>query len=100
NSRIHVFRALAFTVALCCIISAAHADKKPQQDVKPVAGPRATALRITGLYISPDNGAERVTKVEIGREMVVVEKSGSWLKVFINTDIEEQHSEKDTPMVG
>ncbi len=100
NPRIHVFRALAFAVALCSAASAAHADKKPQQDVKPVAGPRATALRITGLYISPDNGAERVTKVEIGREMVVVEKSGSWLKVFINTDIEEQHSEKDTPMVG
>jgi hypothetical protein len=32
--------------------------------------------------------------------MVVVEKSGSWMKVFVNTDIEEQHSDRDTPMVG
>lgn len=100
NSRIHVFPALACALALACAVPAAHADKKPQQDVKPLAGPRATALRITPLYISPDNSAERVTKVQIGREMVVVEKSGSWLKVFVNTDFEEQHSQQDTPMVG
>ncbi len=65
-----------------------------------MAGPRATVLRITWLYISPDTGSEKVIKVQIGREMVVVEKSGSWMKVFVNTDIEEQHNDRDTPMVG
>ncbi len=100
NLRIHVLTALLFGAALGCAVSPAHADKKPQQDVKPLAGPRATALRVTWLYISPDTGSEKVTKVQIGREMVVVEKSGTWMKVFVNTDIEEQHSERDTPMVG
>ena len=38
--------------------------------------------------------------MQIGREMVVAEKSGPWLRVYANTDIEEQHSDKDTPMVG
>jgi hypothetical protein len=100
NRRIHLPAALLFGVALGCGASAAHADKKPQQDVKPMAGPRATVLRITWVYISPDTGSEKVTKEQIGREMVVVEKSGSWTKVFVNTDIEEQHNDRDTPMVG
>ncbi|MGB8031722.1 MAG: hypothetical protein WCF30_18870 [Terracidiphilus sp.] len=100
NSRNLALRALAFGVALGCVVSLAHADKKPPQDVKPMAGPRATVLRITWLYISPDTGSEKVIKVQIGREMVVVEKSGSWMKVFVNTDIEEQHNDRDTPMVG
>jgi hypothetical protein len=98
--RIHVLSALLLAAALGFCVLPAHADKKPQQDVKPMAGPRATVLRITWLYISPDTGSEKVTKEQIGREMVVVEKSGSWIKVFVNTDIEEQHSDRDTPMVG
>jgi hypothetical protein len=100
NIRIRVLSSFLVGAALGCSISLAHADKKPQQDVKPMAGPRATALRVTWVYISPDTGSEKVTKVQIGREMVVVEKSGTWVKVFVNTDIEEQHSERDTPMVG
>ena len=80
NSRIGRFQVLAFGLALACAVSPAHADKKPQQDVKPMAGPRATALRITWLYISPDTGSEKVDKEQIGREMVVAEKSGSWMQ--------------------
>jgi len=95
-----MLRTIGFGLMLGPAALLAHADKKPQQDVKPMAGPRATALRITPVYISPNTGSERVTKVDIGREMVVVEKNGSWLKVFVNTDIEEQHSDRDTPMVG
>jgi hypothetical protein len=100
NLRIHALSVLLFAAALGSSVSPVYADKKPQQDVKPMAGPRATVLRITWVYISPDTGSEKVTKEQIGREMVVVEKNGSWLKVFVNTDIEEQHSEKETPMVG
>jgi hypothetical protein len=93
-------RSLAFGLVLACAASAAYADKKPQQDVKPMAGPRATVLRVTWLYISPDTGSQKVEKVQVGREMVVAEKNGAWMRVFANTDIEEKHSEKDTPMVG
>lgn len=100
NLRIYLLRAVVFAVAFACAVSPALADKKPQQDVKPMAGPRATALRITWVYISPDTGSQKVTKVQIGREMVVVDKSSNWIRVFVNTDIEEQHSERDTPMVG
>ncbi len=54
-----------------------------------MAGPRATALRVTWLYVSPDTGSQKVDRVQIGREMVVAEKSGHWLRVYANTDIEE-----------
>lgn len=89
-------------LALCLVISGtlfAYAGDKKQQIVKPLAGPRATALRITWLYISPDKSSQKVDRVQIGREMVVAEKSGPWLRVYANTDIEEEHS-SDQPVFG
>lgn len=72
------------------------AGAQPKQ-VKPIAGPRATALRVTDLYVSPDKTSQRVDRVQIGREMVVAEKSGPWLRVYANTDIQEEH-ERDAPI--
>jgi hypothetical protein len=96
---IFTIRFLALGLVLACAASAA-ADKKPQQQVKPLAGPRATALRVTTLYITASTASEKVAKLQIGREIVVAEKSGTWMRVYINTDIEEQHSDKDEPWVG
>jgi len=98
--RIFLLRILAIGLALAGAAPIAQAQKKPQQQVKPMAGPRATCLRVTWLYSSPSIDAQKADKVQIGREMVVSEKSGSWFKVFANTDIEEQHSDRDEPMVG
>jgi hypothetical protein len=91
-------RILALVVALACVGQSAHGQKK-QELVKPMAGPRATVLRITWLYISPDKGSQKVARVQIGREMVVAEKSGPWLRVYANTDVEEEH-QSDTPVFG
>ncbi len=98
------FRALSFRLLTACLLSlcaatGAHADKKKDQLVKPLAGPRATALRVTSLYVSPDKSAQKVDRVQIGREMVVAEKSGPWLRVYANTDIEEEHT-SDQPVFG
>jgi outer membrane protein assembly factor BamD (BamD/ComL family) len=91
-------RTLAFGFALICALTA-QSQKRPPQLVKPLAGPRATALRITWLYISPDKSAQKVDRVQTGREMVVAEKSGDWLRVYANTDIEEEQS-SDQPIFG
>ena len=64
------------------------AQKKKDQIQKPIAGPRATALRVTWLYVSASTDAQKVDRVQPGRELVVAEKSGEWLRVFANTDIE------------
>jgi hypothetical protein len=98
--RIFAIRILALGLLLACAAWPAAADKKPQQQVKPMAGPRATALRVTWLYITPSTSAQKVDKLQIGREIVVAEKSGAWMRVYINTDIAEQHSDKDEPWVG
>jgi hypothetical protein len=63
-----------------------------------MAGPRATALRVTWLYISPDKSSQKVDRVQIGREMVVAEKSGPWMRVYANTDIQE--AEQRRPEFG
>ncbi len=65
---------------------------------KPVAGPRATALRVTSLYVAPDTGAQKVDRVQIGREMVVAERTTGWLRVFANTDIQEERR-TDAPSI-
>jgi len=78
---------LAVTCAACCVIlfSALPAlcDQKPKKDniQKPVAGPRATALQVTWLYVSPDRGAQKLDRVQPGREMVIAEKSGHFVIV-------------------
>ncbi len=87
---------MAVGLAMSC---AAHAQKHDEL-VKPMAGPRATALQVTSLYISPSTSSQRIDKIQIGREMVVAEKSGTWLRVYANTDIEEVEEGPDTPMVG
>jgi hypothetical protein len=92
-------RNLALALALLCAAMPALAEKKPPQPVKPIAGPRATALRVTWLYISPDKGSQKVDRVQIGRELVVSDHSGAWLRVFANTDIQEATA-KDAPIIG
>ena len=91
--------AAVFVLAACTFAHAA--DKKDKQDkiVKPLAGPRATILRETPLYIAPDITTQKVDRVQEGRELVVAETSGPWIRVFANTDVEEV-DERDAPIYG
>lgn len=89
-------RALSSVSALVvCLVLPCSALAQHDQLQKPMAGPRATALRITSLYVSPDTGSQRVDRVQVGREMVVAEKSGDWLRVFANTDAAELRDRRD-----
>ena len=94
------FARLSLTVALALLCAAlpAAAQKKDKL-VKPMAGPRAAALRITWIYISPDFASQKLDRVQIGREMVVAEKSGPWMRVYANTDTVEAR-QKDAPLFG
>ncbi len=100
-------RLLLTALLLACALPAIAAQNGSKLE-KPMAGPRATVLRITPLYVEPDSSAQRVDRVQIGREMVVAEKSGPWMRVYANTDIEEEHgpdqpemqTEETTPPVS
>jgi hypothetical protein len=90
-------RTPALALTLFCVALPALAGK--QQLEKPMAGPRATPLRVTWLYVSPDTASQKVDRVQIGREMVVAEHSGPWLRVYANTDT-QQARQKDAPDIG
>jgi hypothetical protein len=93
-------------VAFCCAVlvfamSGAESSAIGQEkQVKPMAGPRAAALRVTWLYVSPDTSAQKVDRVQIGRELVVAEKSGPWIRVYANTDVQEIRDQRDAPLYG
>jgi hypothetical protein len=95
-------RAITFAALVPGFMCASVSAQKPKKDniQKPMAGPRATALRVTWLYVSPDQSAQKVDRVQIGREMVIAEKSGPWLRVYANTDIQEESNNRDAPLVG
>lgn len=80
-------------------VSSAPAQKGDNME-KPMAGPRAAALRQTWLYVSPDESAQKVGRVQVGREMVVAERSGAWLRVYANTDVKEMQDNRDQPWIG
>jgi hypothetical protein len=98
--RVFSLRSVAFCALLLSVLPAL-GEQKPKKDnlQKPLAGPRATALRVTWLYIAPDQGSQKVDRVQPGREMVIAEKSGPWIRVYANTDVQEV-SEKDAPLIG
>jgi hypothetical protein len=95
STRIALSLAIGAAVLFVSFVSFAQ-----EKQVKPMAGPRATALRVTWLYVSPDTGAQKVDRVQIGREMVVAEKSGPWIRVYANTDIQEVRDQRDAPLYG
>ena len=100
HPRTPALHTIAVALTLLCAALSAQAEKKPEL-VKPMAGPRATAFRITMLYVAPDPDSQKVDRVQIGREMVVAEKNGPWLRVYANTDAEEiNDSDKDAPIFG
>jgi hypothetical protein len=87
---------LVAMVALALFTPISFADKKPP----PIpAGTLATAIRETLLFVSADDTSQRLANITPGREMVIVEKNGDWLRVFANTDVEESHAQ-DAPIFG
>jgi TolA-binding protein len=66
---------------------------------KPPSGPIATVLRDTSVFVQADTGSQRLDTITAGREMVIVEQNGPWLRVFANTDV-EQNQAADAPVFG
>jgi hypothetical protein len=86
---------IAFSALLVFAVQATAAPK-PQV---PSNGPKATVFRNTNLYVSPDTTSSRMAEISPGREMVIVERNGPWLRVFANTD-EQISKSQDAPVFG
>jgi hypothetical protein len=56
---------------------------------------RATLLHVANVYVAADGESQKVSLVTPGHEVVVVERSGPWMKVFANTDVGDDANEDD-----
>src|SRR5258708_31140031 len=86
---------LAFSALLVVAVQANAAPKPPA----PSNGLKATVIRNTNLSVAPDTSSSRLAEISPGREMVIGEKNGPWLRVFANTD-EETSKSQDAPVFG
>jgi len=67
--------------------------QKRAQDYDKAA--RATVLHDANVYIASDADAQKISLVTPGHEVVIVERSGPWVKVFANTDVNDNANEDD-----
>jgi hypothetical protein len=56
---------------------------------------RATVLHDASVYVAADADAQKISLVTPGHEVVVVERNGPWVKVFANTDVQDDANEDD-----
>ena len=56
---------------------------------------RATVLKVADVYVAPDADSQKVSVVTPGHEVVITERSGPWVKVFANTDVQEEKAEDE-----
>ena len=55
---------------------------------------RATVLHPAVVYVAADGDAQKISLVTPGHEVVVVERSGPWVKVFANADLKEKTNDE------
>jgi hypothetical protein len=55
---------------------------------------RATVLHEANVYVAADANSQRLSLIAPGHEVVVVERSSPWVKVFANTDVQEDPEDK------
>ncbi|HEX5234012.1 MAG TPA: hypothetical protein VFW25_01645 [Silvibacterium sp.] len=90
----------SYLILLFASIVAAQGQKRMPQEQVPKNGPKATLVRQANLYVQPDESADRVSVITPGREMVIVERSGKWLRVFANIDAPESRQSDMPTMEG
>ncbi|HEY0785525.1 MAG TPA: hypothetical protein VGD62_06610 [Acidobacteriaceae bacterium] len=88
----------AATLVLAACALPLQGQKQPQHPAPPPPrdAPRATVIRPTPLYIQGDTSSSKLGTVTPGREVVILERSAHWLRVYANTDIETVR-EQDVP---
>ena len=79
------------------LASPAFAQRTPAPGPPPKDATRATVIHTTPIYVEGNTGSEKLGTVTPGREMVVLETNGPWLRVYANTDIETVR-EQDVPV--
>src|SRR3984885_1417713 len=87
---------MSVAVALPLLTTAAWTQTKAQKRAQEYdKAARATVLHDANVYVAADADAQKVSLVTPGHEVVVIERNGPWVKVFANTDINDDANEDD-----
>ena len=92
----YLWRCLGVGIAAAMLLTAGASvgqTKAEKQNYDRAA--RATVLHDANVYVAADADAQKVSLVTPGHEVVVVERSAPWVKVFANTDVNDDANEDD-----
>ena len=87
---------ISLAASLLLLSSAAGGQTRAQKQAQNYdRAARATVLHDANVYVAADADAQKVSLVTPGHEVVIVERNGPWVKVFANTDINDDANEDD-----
>jgi hypothetical protein len=85
-------------MSLMCVgvvlMGAAASAQAPEKRAGDDKAARATVVHTATVYLSADAESQKVSEVTPGHEVVVTERSGPWVKVFANTDLQDKTEEE------
>lgn len=88
-------------IGICVVVAGVWATGFAQKPKKDKAGydraARATVLHDAIVYVKADADGQKISLVTPGHEVVVVERSAPWVKVFANTDVNDDSDEDSKP---
>lgn len=86
------------TLALVLASSTASAQKKKNDSLSGYdRSARAALVHTAIVYVAPQDDAQHVAEVGPGHEVVVMERNGAWVRVFANTDKEDDQDDAQKP---
>ena len=86
---------LTITVAVLLCALPLSAQKKKKDTLSGYdRSARATVLHDANVYVTASPDAQRIALVTPGHEVVIAERSTPWVRVFANTDVEDDSDEK------
>src|ERR1700735_5429881 len=86
----------AIAATMLLTTSAAVGQSKAQRQAENYdKAARATVLHDANVYVAADADSQKISLVTPGHEVVIVERNGPWVKVFANTDINDDANEDD-----
>lgn len=93
---------IGVSVLAVASLGAAAQSKAQKQTQQYDKAARATVLHDALVYVASDAESQRLSEVTPGHEVVVVERNGPWVKVFANTDVNDDagQDEWDKPEFG
>ncbi len=83
-------------IAVAMLLTTAAGQTKAQKQAQNYdRAARATVLHDAVVYVASDADSQKISLVTPGHEVVVIERSAPWVKVFANTDVNDEANEDD-----